>query len=183
MAAAEQVERNTLKWLNDTVIGLGLCPFAKPVLESGGVRIRVVEGLDEEEAMAVVMEEMRALVESSPEDSITSMVVTPHICGEFEAYLALVEELEDVLVEVGADHLVQIATFHPNYAFEGVPQNARSNHTNRSPYPIFHLLRQEDVEEALEGWREPMRIPERNINLLEKMTEEAFQAHFGGIPE
>ncbi len=86
-------------------------------------------------------------------------------------------------MEVGADHLVQIATFHPNYVFEGVSQNARSNHTNRSPYPIFHLLRQEDVEEALENWREPMRIPERNIHLLEKMSDEAFQEHFGGIRE
>ena len=123
----EEIERQTLAWLEKSVIGLGLCPFAKPALQSGAIRIRVVEGADEEVAMAAVLEEAQRLVESSPEESITSMVVTPGVGKHFETYLALVEELEDVLEEVGADHLVQIATFHPHYQFEGVSKEARSN--------------------------------------------------------
>ena len=95
-----------------------------------------------------------------------------------EHYLEILAELEGVLEEAGADHLIQIASFHPKYVFEDVFPDDRANYTNRSPYPIFHLLRQEDVEEALDSWREPMRIPERNIKLLREMSDSVWDETF-----
>ena len=175
---SEEIERILRDWIDDIVVKLGLCPFAAPVLQEEGLRIQVTTTRDEEEAMSLVLAEVSALVESGDEH-LTSMIVTPNLFENFGAYLDIVEELEAVLEEVGADHLVQIASFHPRYCFEGVPRDDRANFTNRTPFPVFHLLRQEDVEEALDGWREPLKIPERNIKVLREMSQEQWNELFG----
>ena len=178
---AKAVEVEVREWIERVVVGLGLCPFAKPVLDAGQLEVHVTLSEDVEEGMSAVLEAVRVLVESDDEAEgyLTQMVVTPNLFADFEEYLEILEELEDVLAELGADHLVQIASFHPLYQFEDVPSSDRANFTNRSPYPIFHLLRQEDVEEALDGWREPMQIPERNIALLRQMDADQWEAVFG----
>lgn len=176
---SEQVESTVREWVDQVVVKLGLCPFAAPVIESEGLRVVVAETTDEDDAMATVLQEVRALIEGDDEGVATTMIVTPNQFKDFEAYLEILAELEGVLDEAGADHLIQIASFHPDYLFEDVEADDRSNYTNRSPFPIFHLLRQEDVEEALDSWREPMRIPERNIELLRNMSQENWELTFG----
>jgi hypothetical protein len=169
----EQAVRDAVEeWMDKIVVGLGLCPFAAPVIADKTLRIRVVMEADDELALSAVLEESSRLLESEEDEVSTILIVTPNHYGNFEDYLDAVAELEGVLEEAEADALIQIATFHPHYRFEDVEADDPSNLTNCSPFPLFHLLRQEAVEDALDGWTEPMRIPEKNIRMLREMSPE-----------
>jgi len=72
-----------------------------------------------------------------------------------------------LLKEQGYEGIYQLASFHPEYRFEGVELNDPANYTNRSPYPMIHILREASVEQALEKYPNPEKIPERNIQLIQ----------------
>ena len=70
---------------------------------------------------------------------------------------------------------IQIASFHPDYRFEATEPNAIGNYTNRSPYPMLHLIREESVSRAIAGHPDPESIPDRNIARLESLGEQALR--------
>ena len=86
----------------------------------------------------------------------------------FDEYLDLVADAEDLLVEKGYEGIYQVASFHPQYLFEGAPKNDAANYTNRSVYPMLHLLREASIDKALENYKQPEKIPERNIQFARK---------------
>ena len=165
MTPQAQVER----WLDDAIIGLDLCPFAAKVRRADGIRMAFVSVSEPLHAVHATLEEARALLNQSSESPRTTLVVVTAGLGSFETDLDVVATVEEALDEVGAEGILQVASFHPDYRFEGEDEDGVSHFTNRAPFPILHLLREEDVSEAIDRHPDPGGIPSANITKLEAM--------------
>lgn len=152
--------------MREFVVGLNLCPFARPLLGAPSLRIAVCEESDEAALRTFFLRELD-LLQSSPEQQIaTTLLVFPDALRDFNAYLVFFADAQDLLVDAGLEGLVQLASFHPRYCFAGEALDAASHYSNRSPYPIVHLLREDMLSRVLDDFVEPERIPERNIESL-----------------
>jgi len=167
----EVIER-TKRWVSDFVIGLSICPFAKHPFENGLIDFQVYQGTDIESCLTVVSDELSQLDNSDPFVVETTLIILPNLVPEFEAYLDLIEAAGVVLLNLKLEGIIQIASFHPEYQFAGTKKDDISNHTNRSPYPMIHLLREDSVYEATQRYPNVDEIPDRNIRLLESMDAE-----------
>ncbi|MFW5968893.1 MAG: DUF1415 domain-containing protein [Persicimonas sp.] len=172
--------QNTRKWLEEAVIGLNLCPFARSVVEDDAVRIAVNGATSFDAAIDAALDEVDRLLEASPDDIATTLIVTPDALGDFDDFLDAVAVLEELLRRAHADEIVQLAHFHPDYRFEGTEPDALENYTNRAPYPTIQLLRVAQVAEAIDSHPDPESIPDDNIERLEAMGREAVEALWRG---
>ncbi len=166
---SESVHASVMAWLEAVVVGLNLCPFAAPVLRADGVRIAVGEGETAEDGVQLALKEAVRLLEDMEPSVSTTLVALPRGAEDFELFLDIVATVEDALEEAGAAGVLQVATFHPDYRFEGTEPEDVTNYTNRAPVPILHLLREADVEEAVASHPDPEGIPERNMARLEEL--------------
>lgn len=157
------------RWLDEAIIGLDLCPFAAKVRREGSVRIRVISAGDPLEAVQASLEEAYALLTGHDEGVRTTLVAISEGLEDFDTYLDVVATLEEALAEAGAQGTLQVASFHPDYRFEGEALDGVSHFTNRAPYPLLHLLREDDVSEAVDRHPDPEGIPQANIQRLEAM--------------
>lgn len=185
----EHVKTQVASWLEEVVIGLKLCPFAAVPWKAGEVKIVVSEVTDPEEAVKVALDEALALLhpgDDADEDGIapadappkvrTTLVCFPKTLSDFETFLDAAETLEHILGQAGADEMLQVATFHPDYQFDGEDEAAVSHWTNRSPVPILHLLSVNDVGDAVDSHPDAEKIPEENVARLEAMGIDALKA-------
>lgn len=147
-------------WIDNVVVGLNICPFAKRELDAGRVRVCEPSGLGMQEALEAFADEAIQLVNSN--QTATTLLILPQGFEDFDDYLDLLEMSEALLEECGWDEALQLASFHPDYCFEGVEDDDPANFTNRSPLPIIHLLRQDDVAQAIANYPEVDRIPDNN---------------------
>ena len=167
-----------MTWLESVVVGLNLCPFAAPVLRADGVRISVGEGKTAEDGVQLALEEAVRLLEDVDPSVSTTLVALPRGAEDFQRFLDIVATVEDALEEAGAGGVLQVATFHPDYQFEGTEPEDVTNYTNRAPVPILHLLREADVEEAVDSHPDPEGIPERNMARLDELGLEGVRRLF-----
>lgn len=170
-----QVREAVASWLETVVIGLNLCPFAAPVVRGGGARIAVGEGETAEDGVQLALEEAVRLLEDVDASVSTTLVALPRGAEDFQRFLDIVATVEEALEEAGAAGVLQVATFHPDYQFEGTEPEDVTNYTNRAPVPVLHLLREADVEEAVDSHSDPEGIPERNMARLEDLGVEGVQ--------
>jgi hypothetical protein len=175
-SAVEATERKTRAWLADVVVGLNLCPFARPVVGSDALRIEVSQASDPEGIARALVNEIAVIQNASEADVATTLVVFPNALAEFETYLEFLDNAELLLQEMNLRGVLQLASFHPDYQFAGEPIDATSHFTNRAPFPIIHILREAMVTRALEGFPNPEEIPKRNILTLEGLGHERIQA-------
>lgn len=184
--AAVAVSRHTRRWIERFVIGLNLCPFAAPLFrergvgrgDTGGEPLRIaVCAQTRPRAMAeAVLAELELLRATSAQELVTSVLVFSQALRDFDDYLDFLALAEELLYECGLEGSVQIASFHPDYQFDGAQAQDVANFTNRAPYPMLHFLREEAVSLALERYPEPEQIPQRNIDRLQTMGIDAVQA-------
>lgn len=159
----------TRRWIEQLVVGENLCPFAAPVLRDELLRIVVCDSADEVAQMRALLRELDRL-QSVPEDELaTTIVVYPAGLDDFDDYLDFLAVAEHLLEEAGLDGTLQIASFHPDYCFDGIAPDDVSNYTNRSPYPMLHLLREDMLERALRHFPQPESIPERNVERMREL--------------
>jgi hypothetical protein len=163
------VEQHIRTWLETFVVGLNLCPFAKPVLFSTALRITVSKAIEFDAMLKVFLTELDLIQQSSEQEIATTLLVFPDALASFDDYLDFVESAEELLTDVGLDGVIQLASFHPLYQFAGEPSKAASHFTNRSPYPVIHFLREAMMTRVLTEFSNPEQIPERNIQTLEKI--------------
>ena len=169
MKDKQQIIDTTKLWLDRFVIGLNLCPFAKHPFRNDKIRYIVFEGSDLEKLTETWLKEANALVETTPSVLETTLIILPEVLDEFEAYLDFVEMSEFILEEVDLDGVIQIASFHPDYQFDETEPTDVENYTNRSPFPMLHLLREESVNRAIEAYPEIGDIPDNNIDTMNKL--------------
>ena len=170
------VQEQTRRWLEDAVIALNLCPFANRVVQDKTLRIAVSTSTDLDEAFRFTLSEAQLLLESPPEQISTTLAVLPNVLKSFEAFWQFTAEIEGALDAAGATGTLQIATFHPDYRFDGVDPNDPSNYTNRAPHPTVHLIREQQLAEAIATYNNPENIPERNIQVMRDLGIEGILA-------
>ncbi|QDG49894.1 DUF1415 domain-containing protein [Persicimonas caeni] len=167
----EDVVTKTRRWLEDAVIGLNLCPFARAVYVRDEVRIAVDEARGFEDAIRRALDEADRLLQAAPDDIATTLVVFPHALSDFDEFLDAVDAVDELIERAGAAGILQLAHFHPQYQFEGTEADDLENFTNRAPYPTLHLLREAQISEGVASHPNPEAIPERNIEVLEELGE------------
>jgi len=162
MNTQEQIINQTKKWITDVVIGCNFCPFAAAVLKQQSAYYRVVLSEDEQICLDAFLQEVHRLDE---EETIeTSFAVFPQAFTSFDDYLDFVTAAEELLIENGYEGIYQVASFHPQYLFADAAVDDAANYTNRSVYPMLHLLREASIDKALEYYSHPEEIPIRNVN-------------------
>lgn len=169
---------NTKAWLETIVIGMNFCPFARKPFESELVRLTCSAAEKDDDILEVVLEELNRLEDSSSSDLETTLIIFPDIYPDFDAFNSLLYVLNEMLVLEGFEGIFQIASFHPNYQFAGTEKHDVDNYTNRAPYPIIHLLREESVSEALDKHPDPDNIPMQNIQRLQSLSEQELKTYF-----
>jgi hypothetical protein len=156
-------------WVERMVVGLDLCPFARRVVRAQLIRYVLWEGTGWAGLAAVAHEELMELAENA-EGYETVLILAPAL-SRFEDFLDGVALIDGLIVDLELEGVVQVAHFHPQYRFAGVPADAVSNHTNRAPVPAFHLLREADVARAVASHPDAAGIPARNVARLEALGE------------
>ncbi len=174
-AQADDVIAATRDWLEKAVIGLGLCPFAKAVHARGQIRYVVSPAQSPEALVEDLMAELRALDAADPAAVDTTLLIHPGVLADFEDYNDFLDIADALLDELELSGVIQIASFHPQYRFEGTMRDAIENYTNRSPYPMLHLLREDSIEKAVTTYPDVADIPEKNIETLNRLGHEGWR--------
>ncbi len=176
----EQVLADTRRWIEKAVIGLNLCPFARSVYVKNQVRI-VVSRARHLDAFLDELDAELSLLKDTPADEIdTTLLVHPSLFPDFFVFNDFLNVVDDVVAEHELEGVIQVASFHPRFQFEGVEADDISNATNRSPYPTLHLLREDSVEKAIASDAgDAEKIVERNIATLRNLGAEGWQQLLG----
>ncbi|MEH6518166.1 MAG: DUF1415 domain-containing protein [Halioglobus sp.] len=167
------VEQRTKRWLEQFVIDLDLCPFAARELSAGRVRFVTSKAGDEANLLGELQHEL-LLLGKHPEIE-TTLLIHPGVLENFAAYNDFLDIAEALLTELGLDDEVQIASFHPEYQFAGTALEDVENYTNRAPYPMLHLLREDSIAAAVDAHPDPEAIPEKNIRRMNTLGLAAVQ--------
>ena len=167
MLGSDAVIAHTQKWLSRVVIGHGLCPFAKAEFDAGRIDYAVITAQGLESLIEPVLTACDAL--NTDKTIATSLLIYPVAFLDFGDYLDALDLAERLLTDQGYDGIYQLASFHPRYVFDGAAAEDASHYTNRSPYPMFHILREASVAAALEAYPNPEAIPARNIELTRRL--------------
>ncbi|HYJ18981.1 MAG TPA: DUF1415 domain-containing protein [Burkholderiales bacterium] len=175
-ADTEAVIAATRDWLEKAVIGLGLCPFAKAVHAKGQIRYVVSAAQSPEALVEDLMAELRTLEAADPAAIDTTLLVHPGVLADFADYNDFLDIADALLDELELTGIIQIASFHPEYRFEGTMKDAIENYTNRSPYPMLHLLREDSIERAVTTYPDVADIPEKNIETMNRLGIDGWQA-------
>jgi len=162
----------TKAWIEKDIIGLNLCPFAKPVHDAGLIRYVVSRAASIEMLLDQLSEEMILLEETDPAKIETTLLIHPRVLGDFFDYNDFLNVVDAAILKLGLYGKIQVASFHPQYQFADTEPDDPTNRTNRSPYPTLHLLREASVEKALETYPDPDQIPIRNIETMRRLADE-----------
>jgi hypothetical protein len=175
------VEARVRSWLSELVVGLNLCPFARPLVDSDALRIAVCDSGDTAVARRRFLQELDLLQGSSEQAIATTLLAFPAALAEFGDYLDFLDEAQALLAGAGLEGVVQLASFHPRYQFAGEPPGSASHYSNRSPYPLIHLLREDMLSRVLADDSDPQAIPARNIATLEGLGVAALEARWQAL--
>jgi hypothetical protein len=154
---------------------LNLCPFAKSVHVKQQIRYAVSMAVDEEAVVADLERELRLLGDTAPAVIDTTLIILPNALADFHAYNEFLAAGDRLLKRMRLRGIVQIASFHPDYQFADAGPDDIENYTNRSPYPILHLLREESIERAVEAYPDPAAIYEHNQETLRRLGLEGWR--------
>jgi hypothetical protein len=179
----EAAEHQVRQWLERVVVGMNLCPFAATPFRNGQVRIAVSRAATEVALLADLESEL-VLLDGTPAATIeTTLLVVAAMLADFDAYNQFLDQVDALLRRGGWEGTYQVASFHPRYRFAGTKDEDAGNLTNRSPWPILHILREASIDEALAGCAEPETIPQDNIRKMRALTPEEIRDCFPWLPD
>jgi len=167
---------HTRAWVDRAVIGLNLCPFAKAPQVKGQVRYVMSAATDPEALLADLVSELNRLAEAPAERLETTLLIHPHVLGDFADYNDFLEIAEGALTALDLEGVLQVASFHPHYQFAGTSPSDLENATNRSPYPTLHLIREDSIDRAVQAFPEAESIFEANIETMEQLGAAGWAA-------
>ena len=164
----------TRHWVETIVIDLNLCPFAKREMVKNSVRFSVSEANTEEQLLF----DMHAELDLTAQDDAieTTLLIHPHVLGDFGAYNQFLALTDDLIQQMGLEGAFQVASFHPRYQFTETEPEDPENYTNRSPYPMLHILREASLEVAIAGHPDIGSIPMHNRQLMREMGSDKMKA-------
>jgi uncharacterized protein len=168
--------RDTLRWLERAVIGLNLCPFAKAVHAKRLIHVAVSPATDAAGALDDFAAELAELASIDPLARETTLLVVPHALHDFLEFNDVIGRAERLVRKRGLEGVIQVASFHPQYQFEGTGTDDITNCTNRSPWPTIHLLREESITRAVETFPDVESIYQNNIRNMQRLGGEGWAA-------
>jgi hypothetical protein len=174
----EAVIDATRRWVSAVVVGLNLCPFARRVSEAGLIHYAVTDAAVEEPLLEALSHELAALAAAPRANVETTLLIHPRVLAAFPDYNDFLPEADRLVRDLGLRGVIQIAGFHPGFRFAGTSSDAVENYTNRSPYPMLHLLREESVTEVAGDPVALTAIPRRNIETLRRLGRAEVLARF-----
>ncbi|WP_052481210.1 DUF1415 domain-containing protein [Gilvimarinus agarilyticus] len=162
----------TKHWFETVVLGLNLCPFAHAPAKHNRIRFAVFDESQGLGLLEVLADEVTRLQNASIDEMETTLLILPEGFEDFYFYTVTVQQADSWLNKQRLQGVYQIAHFHPDYQFSDTDYDERSNLTNRSPYPILHLLREQSLSTAIDNGADTESIPARNIERMESLTEQ-----------
>ena len=166
----------TRHWLEQVVIGLNLCPFAKAVHLKQQIRWVESPARDAESLLVDLVRELQYLAAADPEAVDTTLLIHPHALNDFLDYNDFLDVADAAVEKLGLGGVLQVASFHPDYQFEGTDRDDAGNLSNRSPYPTLHLLREDSIDRAVAAFPDAATIYERNIETLRRIGVDRWRA-------
>ena len=171
-----QIITEVTRWLERAVIGLGLCPFARAPHVQGRLRMRVSRATDVATLQGDLASELQTLHALPENTAETGLLIHPFVLQDFLDYNDFLDVADATVQALGLEGDWQIASFHPHYRFAGSAENDIENYSNRSPYPVLHLLRESSVDTAVAAMADSDEIYQRNIRTLRKLGMAGWQA-------
>ena len=179
MPTDNTIIKQTKAWLKQVVIGLQLCPFAEHPYSNNKIEYIVCHEKDTEQKLLVLINALTQLDDNQKTE--TSLIIFSDPALSFDNYLDLLELANALMDEYDYNGTYQLASFHPNYQFEGTTPDDASNYTNRSPYPMLHCLRETSIEKALQTFPQPENIPQNNIKRIRALGFKHMQHQLDSI--
>jgi len=170
----KQIIALTSAWLEKVVIGLNLCPFAKPVHTKGQIDYFLSHARDESTLANDLRLAMQRLIAAPPETIDTCLLIHPWTLSDFIEYNNFLDIADEILDELDLIGVLQIASFHPDYQFAGTSEDDVTNCTNRSPFPLLHLLREESLDKATAALPDASVIVDRNLETMNSLGHEGW---------
>ena len=165
----------TKAWLEHAVIGLNLCPFAKSVYVKEKIDYRLCTATEPDQLLDALKTALQDLVDTDPEVIDTTLLIHPWVLQDFFEYNNFLDRADNLLDKAGLNGVIQIASFHPQYQFADTTPDDITNSTNRSPYPMLHLLREDSLTKAIDAVPEAATIFERNMETLRNLGSDGWQ--------
>jgi hypothetical protein len=173
----------TRRWVSEMVIGLNLCPFARRVSDAGLIRYAITDAVDTKSLLADLARELKELAGAATAAVETTILVHPNALRDFPTYHDFLGSADLLVEDLGLRGVIQIAGFHPDYRFAGSSPEAVENYTNRSPYPLLHLLREESVSAVAGDTARLLEIPRRNSETLKGLGRRAVLARLRAVTD
>jgi len=173
--AYANVVAETRHWLTQAVIGLNLCPFAKAVQVKDQIRFAVSDATDAEGVLTDLQDELALLAEADPEKIDTTLLIIPDALDDFLEFNDFEDLADRLLKRMRLVGELQVATFHPQFQFADTQPDDIENYTNRSPYPILHLLREDSIDRAVESFPDAAELYEKNIDTMQRLGLEGWK--------
>ena len=174
--SGDEVLAKTRHWLEAAVIGLNLCPFAKAVYVKNQVRLVVSQARHADDLLEELDRELDLLVATSADEIDTTLLIHPTLFADFLDFNDFLEVADGVVDEHALEGVIQLASFHPQFQFDGTKPDDISNYTNRAPFAMLHLLREASVERAVAAFPDAEAIFDANIATLEKLGYPGWKA-------
>ncbi len=168
----QQIIDDINQWLDEVVIGLNLCPFAAKPRREKRVRIAISHATDEEALLNDLQAELERLSDTPAEELETTLLAIPDMLENFEDYNDFLDAVDLWVEQFGWEGELQVASFHPQYQFADTEADEPGNLTNRSPWPMLHIIREESLEQAVDHYPDVEGIPERNIKRMEALSKD-----------
>ncbi len=167
-----QYQKDMEHWLDQIVIGLNLCPFAKAPRNNGQIRIEYCLETEPELILECIRKELIHMEETKPATLETTLIAVPNAFQEFDEYNQFLDFCEYLVHDLDLTGVIQVASFHPRYQFADTQVEDPENFTNRAPYPVFHLIREDSITKAVDNHPAPEQIPMDNIKKMNEMSDQ-----------
>lgn len=169
------LEQQIWQWLDEVVIGLNLCPFAKKPRANQQIRVCISEVTTDNEFVDVIIKELSRLDNHNAKELETTLVAVDSLFQHFDDFLEAINLVETIIDQFGYRGTYQVAHFHPQYQFDGTTPDDRENLTNKAPCAIFHLIREESMERVLKQYPNPESIFENNIQAVSTLSQQQLE--------
>lgn len=181
MSRPESIVDAVRRWIESIVVGLDLCPFARRVFQGDRIRYVVTEATDAESLRTALADELRFLAAAPLDEVETTLLIHPDALEQFADYCDFLPASDQLVRSLRLEGVIQIASFHPEFQFADSGPDDVENYSNRSPYPLLHLLREESVSKVAGNAEEMREIPRRNAELLRRMGRETILQRLRGL--
>lgn len=168
-----EIIESVQRWVESFVVGMNLCPYAKRELVNNRVRFASTAAETEEELLTALQAELE-LLHSDPAIE-TTLLIHAKVLQAFDDYNQFLNHADKLLLQMGFEGIYQIASFHPHYQFGGTDPDDAENYTNRSPYPMLHIIQEESIARAIADSTIAEQIPLRNIILMNQLGQDKLQ--------